>query len=91
MKSCKDKSVLDLGSGSAILSAFAIKAGAKGVIAVDSAKVVDIMKAKRSEDELKAIKFINDTIENIALKNNKEEIIPNVDILVSEWMGYNLL
>ncbi|KAH7826440.1 putative protein arginine N-methyltransferase [Monocercomonoides exilis] len=81
----KDKVVLDVGCGTGILSHFCLKSGAKKVYAVDASDIAD--QAKRiAEDNGVADKII-------IIKGKIEEIeIPEeVDIIVSEWMGYGLL
>lgn len=57
---CKDKSVLDLGCGSGILSGFAIKYGAEQVFAIDNADIKDIMTGQlcKMGIEFTKIKFI---------------------------------
>lgn len=81
----KDKVVLDLGAGTLILSLFAIEAGAKRVYAVDKAAITrhwdSIIKENGMHGRIIGIKG---QIEDI-------ELPEQVDIIVSEWMGYWLL
>ncbi|KAK3112006.1 Nuclear SAM-dependent mono-and asymmetric methyltransferase [Teratosphaeriaceae sp. CCFEE 6253] len=82
----KDKVVLDVGCGTAILSMFAVKAGAKHVIGVDMSTIV--LKAR----EIVAANGMSDKI--TLLQGKMEEVtlpFPEVDIIISEWMGYFLL
>ena len=78
--------MLDVGSGTGILSIFAAKAGAKHVYAIENANI-----AIFSKD----IIACNDLSERITvIKGKMEEIIlpvESVDIIISEWMGYFLL
>ncbi|THX51665.1 protein arginine N-methyltransferase, partial [Aureobasidium pullulans] len=82
----KDKVVLDVGCGTSILSMFAAKAGAKHVIGVDMSTIID--KAK----EIVEVNGLSDKI--TLLQGKMEEVVlpfPEVDIIISEWMGYFLL
>ncbi|KAF1812928.1 S-adenosyl-L-methionine-dependent methyltransferase [Eremomyces bilateralis CBS 781.70] len=82
----KDKIVLDVGCGTAILSMFAVRAGAKHVIGVDMSTIID--KAK----EIVAINGMSDKITLLQGKMEEVELpFPKVDIIISEWMGYFLL
>ncbi|KAH0795938.1 Protein arginine N-methyltransferase 8 [Histomonas meleagridis] len=78
------KVVLDVGSGSGILSLFAARSGAKKVYSVECTPIGYI-----SETIIK-----NNHYENIitVLHGRLEEIeVPEkVDIIISEWMGYSL-
>ena len=82
----KDKVVLDVGCGTAILSMFAVKAGAKHVIGVDMSTI--IYKARE-------IVKVNGMADKITLIQGKMEEVKlpyeHVDIIISEWMGYFLL
>merc|ERR1712000_669247 len=82
----KDKVVLDVGCGTAILSMFAVKAGAKHVIGVDMSTIIfkarEIVKANGMADQ---ITLIQGKMEEIDMP------FPKVDIIISEWMGYFLL
>ncbi|KAI9691375.1 MAG: type I protein arginine N-methyltransferase Rmt1 [Bogoriella megaspora] len=82
----KDKVVLDVGCGTAILSMFAVKAGAKHVIGVDMSTIID---------KAREIVAVNDMDDKITLLQGKMEEVDlpfeKVDIIVSEWMGYFLL
>lgn len=82
----KDKVVLDVGCGTGILSMFCARAGAARVIAVDNSSILD--KARENV-------FINNLADKITCVRGKiEEVtlpVPQVDIIVSEWMGYCLL
>jgi 2-polyprenyl-3-methyl-5-hydroxy-6-metoxy-1,4-benzoquinol methylase len=82
----KDKIVLDIGCGTGILSLFAAKAGAKHVYAIENAEIAyfarEIVKQNGFEDKITIIKG---KMEEIELP------VKEVDIIVSEWMGYFLL
>ncbi|KAI1499153.1 protein arginine N-methyltransferase 1 [Biscogniauxia marginata] len=82
----KDKVVLDVGCGTAILSMFAVRAGAKHVVGVDMSTIIfkarEIVKANGMTDK---ITLIQGKMEEIDMP------FPNVDIIISEWMGYFLL
>lgn len=82
----KDKVVLDVGCGTGILSMFAARAGAKHVIAVDMSNIIEMAE--------KVIK-LNGLDDKITLLRGKlEDVVmpyPEVDIIISEWMGYFLL
>ncbi|BEI91319.1 uncharacterized protein CcaverHIS019_0401390 [Cutaneotrichosporon cavernicola] len=82
----KDKVVLDVGCGTGILSMFAASAGAKLVIGVDMSNILDqaqkIIDANGFHDKI------------VLLKGKLEDIelpVKEVDIIISEWMGYFLL
>ena len=67
-------------------SRFAIKAGAKHVIGVDMSTI--ITKAK----EIVAVNGMSDKITLLQGKMEEVELpFPEVDIIISEWMGYFLL
>ncbi|KAL8674069.1 MAG: hypothetical protein Q9168_001530 [Polycauliona sp. 1 TL-2023] len=82
----KDKIVLDVGCGTAILSMFAVKAGAKHVIGVDMSTIIE---------KAREIVEVNGMTSKITLLQGKMEEVklpfPKVDIILSEWMGYFLL
>ena len=81
----KDKIVLDLGSGTAILSMFAVKAGAKHVYAVEKANVSKFSEKIIQENGMSdKITVFHGLIEEIELPSK-------VDIIISEWMGYFLV
>jgi protein arginine N-methyltransferase 3 len=82
----KNKIVLDVGCGTGILSMFAAKSGAKHVYAVDNSNIILKAREIAKVNELDHnITFIQGRIEQIILP------VDNVDIIVSEWMGYFLL
>ncbi|KAI9289583.1 S-adenosyl-L-methionine-dependent methyltransferase [Umbelopsis sp. AD052] len=82
----KDKIVLDIGCGTGILSMFAARAGAKTVISVDNSAIIEKAKANVKENGLDGvITLLQGRIEEITLP------VPQVDIIISEWMGYFLL
>ncbi|GAW25198.1 putative S-adenosylmethionine-dependent methyltransferase superfamily domain-containing protein [Rosellinia necatrix] len=80
------KTVLDIGCGTGILSMFCARAGAARVIAVDASDI--IFKARENIYHAN----LSDTI--TTLHGKMEEValpVEQVDIIVSEWMGYCLL
>ena len=84
----KDKVVLDIGCGTGILSIFAARAGAKHVYAIDNAEIALFSKQIIKENGLSdKITVIKGKIEEVDLPFKEGEI----DIIVSEWMGYFLL
>jgi len=84
----KDKVVLDVGCGTGILCLFAAKAGAKRVIGIDRADIID-----KAQEIIRANKFdhvitlIKRKVEQVKLPHGIEK----VDLIISEWMGYFLL
>ena len=78
--------MLDIGAGTGILSMFAARAGAKHVYAIEFAEIAlfatEIIKKNGLEDKITVIKG---KMEEIELP------VPQVDIIISEWMGYFLL
>lgn len=82
----KDKIVLDIGSGTGILSFFAAKQGAKHVYSIEKSDIIyTAIKIRDANKLTDKITFIKGLAENIELPVEK------VDIIISEWMGYCLL
>ena len=77
-----ESTVLDVGSGTGVLSLFAAQAGAKEVHAAEASEMIHlaerIAQANRLQD---AIRFHKGPVEALELHRP-------VSILVSEWMGY---
>ena len=81
----KDKVVLDIGCGTGVLSIFAAKAGAKHVYGIEFAEIAEYTKLVVKENNLE------DKITIIKSKVEEAELpVPQVDIIISEWMGYFL-
>ena len=82
----KDKVVLDVGCGTGILSMFCARAGAKMVISVDNSDIIEKATRIVYENGLQEkVKCLRGKIEEVTLP------VPQVDIIISEWMGYCLL
>ncbi|CDJ46855.1 arginine N-methyltransferase 1, putative [Eimeria brunetti] len=82
----RDKVVLDVGSGTGILSFFAVQAGAKHVYGIECSEIITIAeRLKRDNGFGDRITFLRGRAEEIELP------VSSVDIIVSEWMGYCLL
>lgn len=82
----RDKIVLDVGCGTGILSLFAAAAGAKKVFAVDLASITNQAKVIVKENGYgDVIEVINGKVEELELP------VKEVDIIISEWMGYCLI
>ena len=83
----KGKVVLDVGCGTGILCLLAAKAGAKKVIGVDMSSIIErskkVVKKNGYED---VITLVRGKLEEVTLPVELGE----VDIIVSEWMGYGL-
>lgn len=86
----KDKVVLDVGCGTSILSLFCARAGAKKVFAVDNSDIAlrarEIVKQNGYEG---VVEVIQGRVEDFHMQHKIGK--GNVDIIVSEWMGYGLL
>lgn len=83
-----DATVLDVGCGTGILSLFAARSGAKRVIAVDASDIAEkAEKIVRANGLENIITVIRGKVESITLPDG----ITQVDIIISEWMGYALL
>ncbi|XP_059157446.1 protein arginine N-methyltransferase 3-like [Physella acuta] len=82
----EDKLVLDVGCGTGILSMFAVKAGAKHVVAVDQSNIIyQAMDIARENNVHESITFVKGKLEDVDLP------IKKFDVIISEWMGYFLL
>ncbi|KAG5441324.1 Protein arginine N-methyltransferase 3 [Clonorchis sinensis] len=81
------KRVLDVGCGSAILSLFAAEAGADHVYGVEAstdifAAALETIRINKMDDR---ITLLRDRAESVKLP------VDQVDVIISEWMGYFLL
>ena len=80
------KIVLDVGCGTGILSMFAVQAGAAHVYGVDCSGIIESAKRIVKDNGMEEkITLIKGKIEEIDLP------VKEVNIIVSEWMGYFLL
>ncbi|KAG8656684.1 hypothetical protein MANES_04G162200v8 [Manihot esculenta] len=79
------KVVVDVGCGTGILSIFCAQAGAKRVYAVDASDIAvqanEVVKANNLSEK---IIVLHGRVEDV-------EIDEEVDVIISEWMGYMLL
>ncbi|KAG8808856.1 Protein arginine N-methyltransferase 1 [Serendipita sp. 401] len=82
----RGKTVLDVGCGTAILSMFAAKAGAKHVVGIDMSNIIDqAQKIIEANGFKNTITLVKGKLEDVELP------IQQFDVIVSEWMGYFLL
>lgn len=83
-----NKTVLDVGGGSGILSIFAARAGAKKVFCVEASDMAQhaarLVKENQVDD---TVSVIQGRVEDVSLGDGDVR----VDAIVSEWMGYGLL
>ena len=80
------KVVLDVGCGTGILSMFAAQAGAAKVIGIDCSDMgVTAQRIVKDNGFGDIISIIRGKVELVKLP------VDHVDIIISEWMGYNLL
>ncbi|GKT23229.1 Protein arginine N-methyltransferase like protein [Aduncisulcus paluster] len=85
------RSVLDVGSGSSILSMFAVQAGARVAVGVEASDVVDIarkiIRHNEFEDDVVVVRgYLEDIPPPQILKYSKY----GFDVIMSEWMGFGL-
>ncbi|XP_033096886.1 histone-arginine methyltransferase CARMER-like isoform X1 [Anneissia japonica] len=80
----RDKVVLDVGAGSGILSFFAIQSGAAKVYAIEASSIAEYTKVLVDNNKLQ------DKIIVIPGKVEEVELPEQVDIIISEPMGYML-
>ncbi|KAL5543038.1 hypothetical protein UlMin_010748 [Ulmus minor] len=79
------KVVVDVGCGTGILSIFCAQAGARRVYAVDASDI-----AVQANEVVKA-NNLSDTVIVLHGRVEDVEIDEEVDVIISEWMGYMLL
>lgn len=82
------KVVLDVGAGTGILSVLCAQAGAKRVFAVEASNIAKIARKIVKENKFEGIiEVVHSKIEDFQLPADIKE----VDIIISEWMGFYLL
>lgn len=81
----KDKVVVDVGCGTGILSIFCAHAGARRVYAVDASEI-----AIQAREVVKA-NGLSETVIVLLGRIEEVQIDEEVDVIISEWMGYMLL
>ncbi|OAE19454.1 hypothetical protein AXG93_1040s1180 [Marchantia polymorpha subsp. ruderalis] len=81
----RDKVVVDVGCGTGILSIFCAFAGARKVYAIDASDI-----AVQAQEVVKA-NGLSEIITVILGRVEEVDIHEQVDVIVSEWMGYMLL
>lgn len=85
----QDKIVMDVGCGTGILSMFAVDAGAKHVYAIEASGIARQARGIIEENGMSdRITVIQQKIEDVTALSNG---VQQVDIIISEWMGYFLL
>lgn len=83
----RGKVVLDVGCGTGILCMLAARAGAKKVIGVDFSGILDVSRKVIAANGFgDVVTLVRGRVEEIDLGPDLEE----VDVIVSEWMGYGL-
>jgi SAM-dependent methyltransferase len=82
--SFRGKAVLDIGSGTGILSLFAARAGARVVYSIECTPIARVA-AQIIRDN-----GFEDRVRLIHSRMESAELPEKVDIVVSEWMGYTL-
>ncbi|KOS14023.1 protein arginine n-methyltransferase [Malassezia pachydermatis] len=86
----RGKTVMDVGCGSGILSLFCARAGAKQVLAIDASPVAARAEANVRENGFShVVRVYRGKMEE--LDTQLASYVGQVDVLVSEWMGYFLL
>ncbi|XP_024383890.1 protein arginine N-methyltransferase PRMT10 [Physcomitrium patens] len=81
----KGKTVLDVGTGSGILAIWSAQAGARKVYAVEATDMATHARALVAGNKMEnVVEVIEGSVEDISLPEQ-------VDIIISEWMGYFLV
>ncbi|MED6218234.1 hypothetical protein PIB30_025009 [Stylosanthes scabra] len=83
--SIEGKVVLDVGCGTGILAIFCAQAGARKVYAVEACEFAGLVNSVVEENQL------SDIIDVLHGRVEEVEIPEQVDVIVSEWMGYMLV
>lgn len=83
------KTVLDVGAGTGILSVFCAQAGAAKVYAIEASNIAKVARAVVNENGFENVIEVHQTkVEDFQLAGEDQR---QVDIIVSEWMGFYLL
>ncbi|XP_008145555.2 protein arginine N-methyltransferase 6 [Eptesicus fuscus] len=81
----RGKTVLDVGAGTGILSIFCVQAGARRVYAVEASAIW------QQAREVVRLNGLEDRVHVLPGQVETVELPEQVDVIVSEWMGYGLL
>lgn len=83
------KTVLDVGAGTGILSIFCAQAGAAKVYAVEASNIANLAKKNVKQNGFESVIEVHQTkIEDFQIDGADQR---QIDIIVSEWMGFYLL
>lgn len=83
------KTVLDVGAGTGILSIFCAQAGASKVYAIEASNIANLAREVVASNGFeKTIEVHQTKVEDFKLNGDDQR---QVDIIVSEWMGFYLL
>lgn len=84
------KTVLDVGAGTGILSIFCAQAGASKVYAIEASNIANLAREIIKDNGFDQTIEVHQTkIEDFQLKSSDNQ--RQIDIIVSEWMGFYLL
>lgn len=89
------KTVLDIGAGTGILSVLCAQAGAKKVYAIEASNIAEIARKVSKDNSYEDVIEVHQVkIEEFEILNESGLKVDNqrqIDIIVSEWMGFFLL
>eukprot|EP00760_Papus_ankaliazontas_P029469 PhM_4_TR4253/c0_g2_i1/m.64250 len=92
----RGKVVLDVGAGTGVLSLFAARSGARRVVAIEGSSMATLTREVVAENGFSStVHVVQARAEDVTLASLREQgalgADDDIDIVVSEWMGFYLL